>query len=96
MFGGLSSTYFHKELIEYPCIDFVVRGDTTEKLILMLLNKLEKKDVLGFADIPNLTWKMETISIFIMKSPMFQIVWMSLIYQDTAISSDQSLNILIF
>ncbi|NWQ41645.1 TIGR04190 family B12-binding domain/radical SAM domain protein [Bacillus sp. EB106-08-02-XG196] len=57
MFGGLSSTYFHKELIEYPCIDFVVRGDTTEKLILMLLNKLEKKDVSGFADIPNLTWK---------------------------------------
>lgn len=57
MFGGLSSTYFHKELIEYPCIDFVVRGDTTEKLILMQLNKLEKKDVSGFADIPNLTWK---------------------------------------
>lgn len=57
MFGGLSSTYFHKELIVYPCTDFVVRGDTTEKLILMLLNKLEKKDVSGFADIPNLTWK---------------------------------------
>lgn len=57
MFGGLSSTYFHKELIEYPCIDFVVRGDTTEKLILMLLNKLEKKEESGFADIPNLTWK---------------------------------------
>ncbi|KGM45961.1 radical SAM protein, partial [Neobacillus niacini] len=57
MFGGLSSTYFHKELIEYPCIDFVVRGDTTEKIILMLLNKLEKKDVSGFAGIPNLTWK---------------------------------------
>jgi B12-binding domain/radical SAM domain protein len=57
MFGGLSSTYFHKELIQYPCIDFVVRGDTTEKLILMLLNKLEKKDVSGFADIPNLIWK---------------------------------------
>ncbi|WP_419888074.1 TIGR04190 family B12-binding domain/radical SAM domain protein [Neobacillus niacini] len=57
MFGGLSSTYFHKELIEYPCIDFVVRGDTTEKIILMLLNKLEKKDISGLAGIPNLTWK---------------------------------------
>lgn len=57
MFGGLSSTYFHKELIEYPWIDFVMRGDTTEKLILMLLNKLEKGDGSGFADIPNLTWK---------------------------------------
>lgn len=57
LFGGLSSTYFHKELIEYPCIDFVVRGDTTEKLILMLLNKLESRDYTGFSDIPNLTWK---------------------------------------
>lgn len=57
MFGGLSSTYFHKELIEYPCIDFVMRGDTTEKLILMLLNKLEKKETDSFFDIPNLTWK---------------------------------------
>ncbi|MEH7275277.1 TIGR04190 family B12-binding domain/radical SAM domain protein [Neobacillus vireti] len=57
MFGGLSSTYFHKELIEYPCIDFVVRGDTTEKLILMLLNKLESKDATEFSEIPNLTWK---------------------------------------
>lgn len=57
LFGGLSSTYFHKELIEYPCIDFVVRGDTTEKLILMLLNKLENKENNQFFDIPNLTWK---------------------------------------
>jgi B12-binding domain/radical SAM domain protein len=55
-FGGLSSTYFYKELIEYPCIDFVVRGDTTEKLLLMLLNKLEQKAT-DFSDIPNLTWK---------------------------------------
>ncbi|MEH7108662.1 TIGR04190 family B12-binding domain/radical SAM domain protein [Bacillus sp. JJ1764] len=57
LFGGLSSTYFHKELIEYSCIDFVVRGDTTEKLILMLLNKLENKENDSFFDIPNLTWK---------------------------------------
>lgn len=57
LFGGLSSTYFHKELIEYPCIDFVVRGDTTEKPILMLLNKLENKANTHFSDIPNLTWK---------------------------------------
>jgi B12-binding domain/radical SAM domain protein len=57
LFGGLSSTYFHKELIEYPAIDFVVRGDTTEKLILMLLNKLENKNSNDYYDIPNLTWK---------------------------------------
>lgn len=57
LFGGLSSTYFHKELIEYPFIDFVVRGDTTEKLILMLLNKLEDHENDSFFEIPNLTWK---------------------------------------
>lgn len=57
LFGGLSSTYFYKELIEYPCIDYVVRGDTTEKLILMLLNKLENHQTDDFSDIPNLTWK---------------------------------------
>lgn len=57
IFGGLSSTYFYDELIEYPCVDFVLRGDTTEKLLLLLLNKLENNETDGFADIPNLTWK---------------------------------------
>jgi B12-binding domain/radical SAM domain protein len=57
IFGGLSSTYFHKELIQYPCIDFVIRGDTTEKLLLLLSNFLKKKVKENFHDIPNLTWK---------------------------------------
>jgi B12-binding domain/radical SAM domain protein len=57
IFGGLSSTYFHKELIQYHCVDFVLRGDTTEKLLLPLLNRLENKDKDDFNDIPNLTWK---------------------------------------
>ncbi|AGK53336.1 TIGR04190 family B12-binding domain/radical SAM domain protein [Bacillus sp. 1NLA3E] len=56
IFGGLSSTYFHKELIEYPEIDFVMRGDTTEKPLLMLLNRIENKHK-DFSTIPNLTWK---------------------------------------
>lgn len=57
LFGGLSATYFHTELIKYPWVDFVVRGDTTEKLILLLLNSLEKKQNNDFSEIPNLTWK---------------------------------------
>jgi B12-binding domain/radical SAM domain protein len=57
IFGGLSSTYFHKELIQYPCVDFVIRGDTTEKLLLLLSNFLKKKVKENFHDIPNLTWK---------------------------------------
>ncbi|WP_059171756.1 TIGR04190 family B12-binding domain/radical SAM domain protein [Bacillus sp. FJAT-27445] len=56
VFGGLSSTYYHKELIEYPFIDFVMRGDSTEKLMLMLMNKLEFGNS-RLEDIPNLTWK---------------------------------------
>ncbi|WP_043930165.1 TIGR04190 family B12-binding domain/radical SAM domain protein [Bacillus sp. EB01] len=59
MFGGLSSTYYHKDLIEYPCIDFVLRGDSTEKLVLMLMNKLEFGNT-HYEDIPNLTWKRGT------------------------------------
>ncbi|CAM3677974.1 TIGR04190 family B12-binding domain/radical SAM domain protein [Mesobacillus zeae] len=58
IFGGLSSTYFHKELIEYPSVDFVMRGDTTEKPLLMLLNRLEQNRN-EFEEIPNLTWKNE-------------------------------------
>ncbi|MFD0826674.1 TIGR04190 family B12-binding domain/radical SAM domain protein [Neobacillus sp. M.A.Huq-85] len=56
IFGGLSATYYHKELIEYPFIDFVMRGDSTEKLMLLLMNKLEAGNT-HYADIPNLTWK---------------------------------------
>jgi B12-binding domain/radical SAM domain protein len=56
IFGGLSATYFHKELIQYPCIDFVMRGDSTEKLMLLLMNKIEFGNS-HYVDIPNLTWK---------------------------------------
>jgi B12-binding domain/radical SAM domain protein len=56
IFGGLSATYYHKELIEYPCINFVMRGDSTEKLMLLLMNKIEQGNT-HYADIPNLTWK---------------------------------------
>ncbi|MDF2858205.1 MAG: radical protein [Neobacillus sp.] len=59
IFGGLSATYYHKELIEYPCIDFVMRGDSTEKLMLLLMNKIETGNT-HYVDIPNLTWKKGT------------------------------------
>ena len=32
LLGGLSATYYHEEILrQYPFIDFVVRGDSTEK-----------------------------------------------------------------
>ncbi|MDD5772593.1 MAG: TIGR04190 family B12-binding domain/radical SAM domain protein [bacterium] len=55
IFGGLSSSYFHKELIQYPQVDFVMRGDSTEIPVLMLMNALKTGGDLS--KIPNLTWK---------------------------------------
>lgn len=58
VFGGLSATYYHKNLIEYPFIDYVMRGDSTEKLMLLLINNL-KNGTHHLGGIPNLTWKDE-------------------------------------
>lgn len=53
--GGLSSTYFHEELIGYPQVDFVLRGDSTEPPLHQLLQSFGDRAALG--RIPNLTWK---------------------------------------
>ncbi len=54
--GGLSATYFHRELIQYDCVDFVMRGDTTEAAMLALVEEL-RSDSPCFFRVPNLTWK---------------------------------------
>ena len=53
--GGLSATYFHEELIGYPQVDFVLRGDSTEPPLLQLLQSFGDRRALS--EIPNLTWK---------------------------------------
>lgn len=53
--GGLSSSYFHRELIAYPEVDFVLRGDSTEPPLHELLLALQAGGPLD--QIPNLTWK---------------------------------------
>ncbi len=53
--GGLSSSYYHEELVSYPCVDFVVRGDSTEEPMRQLMNAIVTKT--SCADIPNVTWK---------------------------------------
>jgi B12-binding domain/radical SAM domain protein len=55
IFGGLSSSYFHEELISYPCVDYVLRGDSTEKPLSMLMDCIKKG--VEPAHVPNLTWK---------------------------------------
>jgi B12-binding domain/radical SAM domain protein len=55
IFGGLSSTYYHRELIEYPQVDYVLRGDSTEPPLHQLL--LALRDGAPLQAIPNLSWK---------------------------------------
>ena len=55
IFGGLSSSYFHEELVAYPQVDFVLRGDSTEPPLHELLVAL--RDGKPVDRIPNLTWK---------------------------------------
>jgi len=54
--GGLSATYYHEEIIrQYPFIDFILRGDSTEKPLLQLLQGIKKNGDLK--NIPNLTYR---------------------------------------
>jgi B12-binding domain/radical SAM domain protein len=53
--GGLSSTYFHRELIAYPQVDYVLRGDSTEPPLHQLLIAIKEGAPLD--RIANLTWK---------------------------------------
>lgn len=55
IFGGLSSTYFHQELIQYPQVDFVLRGDSTEQPLHQLLTCLAAGEPVSA--VPNLTWQ---------------------------------------
>ena len=55
IFGGLSSTYFHRELMDYPEVDFVLRGDSTEPPLHQLLQA--QRDGGDLAAVPNLTWR---------------------------------------
>src|SRR5512146_1323761 len=67
IFGGFSSTYFHQELIRYPAVDFILRGDSTEAPLLALMQYLRgggkihpqpgSPDFALLDAIPNLTWK---------------------------------------
>lgn len=60
--GGLSSTYFHEELICYHHVDYVLRGDSTEPPLHKLLLALQNGESL--ASVPNLTWKQNGLPRF--------------------------------
>jgi B12-binding domain/radical SAM domain protein len=54
IFGGFSSSRFYKELILYPDVDFVMRGDSTEEPLKQFMQALKTGDV---SNVPNLVWK---------------------------------------
>jgi B12-binding domain/radical SAM domain protein len=55
LFGGFSSSYYHEELITYPQVDLVLRGDSVETPLVTLMDALAQKRDLS--SVPNLTWK---------------------------------------
>lgn len=56
LLGGLSASYYHDELIrDFPMVDFVLRGDSTEPAVVALMQALSGR--LPLAKVPNLTWR---------------------------------------
>jgi len=55
LFGGLSSSYWFRQLLEYPEIDYVLRGDSTEEPLRQLMDCVtgNREPV----DVPNLVWR---------------------------------------
>jgi B12-binding domain/radical SAM domain protein len=63
IFGGFSASYFHRELVRYPQVDYVLRGDSTEEPLRQLLGCLAASNTTAAPDeerlaaVPNLTWR---------------------------------------
>ncbi len=55
VFGGFSSSYFYGELIGYPEIDYIIRGDSTEEPIRQLMDCITKGE--EPEAVPNLVWR---------------------------------------
>jgi B12-binding domain/radical SAM domain protein len=56
LLGGLSATYYHQEIIDnHPQIDYILRGDSTEKPLLDLMNHIEHER--PPEKVENLTWR---------------------------------------
>lgn len=55
--GGYSATFYHRELMDYPEVDYILRGDSTEEPLLSLVRAIESGS--SVAGIPNLTYRDE-------------------------------------
>ena len=58
--GGLSASFFHDQLLDYDCVDFVLRGDSTEEPFRRLMDILSREGTTYrgelLAEVPNLSW----------------------------------------
>lgn len=57
MLGGISSTYYADELMQYPFIDMVMRGYETHQPLVSLFKALG--DGIELRAVPNLLWKLK-------------------------------------
>jgi len=54
--GGLSATYYHREIMgDYPFVDFILCGDSTEEPLRLLMEAIRRKG--NYAAVPNLVWR---------------------------------------
>jgi B12-binding domain/radical SAM domain protein len=53
--GGYSATFFHREILAHPQVDFVLRGDSTEEPLRQLMEAIMEKR--PWDAIPNLSYR---------------------------------------
>jgi B12-binding domain/radical SAM domain protein len=62
--GGLSATYYSSEIMkEYPFVDFIVRGDSTEEPVRLLMEAIKRGN--GYKTVPNLVWRGSAGSVIV-------------------------------
>ncbi len=55
LMGGFSASYFYRELFDYPEIDYVLRGDSTEEPLRQLIDSVKNRK--PPETVPNLVWR---------------------------------------
>ncbi len=55
--GGFSSSYFFMELLQRPEVDYVLRGDSTEEPLRMLMEAISQGRTKDLFHVPNLAWR---------------------------------------
>ena len=62
--GGLSATYYHQEIMrDYPFVDFIVCGDSTEEPLRLLMEAIKSGG--DYGTVPNLVWRDERGNVMV-------------------------------